>query len=264
MSLVQDIVPGRAVYHAGWYNALAVGMVILAARGLRRAGAGGRIAFAGAALLVAAGTACGLMGPDTQTIVGAPGATVDTPEFGQVRFPLEAAQIPARRYAMTAIFSSVPRDVVHVRAFDARGDHVTLTQPSGVTFLSPVLLMQQTAQIAGMNVRTDDFALPALSRTVKAVYFTPAQAALLRSQAVVPGSAAILFDVSDARGKSLPHGLAIGAPGTMVRAGGVVLQADVEQFPGIQAAAAPFLPFVLAGLLAFAAGAAKSSSRSKT
>lgn len=265
MTIVQEIVPGRPVYHYGWYNAVDAALVITALYGIRKRTAGEQIAAAGTVLVVLAGVAAGLMGPDTQTIVGAPGATIETQEYGAIRFPLNAADVPARRYGLQAIFSAVPRDVVHVTAIDAKGNHLTLTQPSGATFLSPVLLLQQTVDIAGMNVRTDDFSLPAVSRSVKVVYFTPAQvAARLHPPGISPGSAAVLFDMSDGKGRSIPHGLNIVAPGTQANVGGIFLRPDVEAFPAIEAASSPLLPLVALGLATFVFGVVRLRTPQKT
>lgn len=264
MTIVQEIVPGRPTYHYGWYNALEAALVIVALYGIRKRAAGEQLAGAGTVLVVLAGVAAGLMGPDTQTIVGAPGATIATQEYGAIRFPLDAGSIPARRYGLQAIFSAVPREVVHVTASDAQGNHLTLTQPSGSTFLSPVLLMQQTAEIAGRTLRTDEFSLPALARSVKAVYFSPAQIAGMRPPGIAPGSAAVLFDMTDSKGRSIAHGLNLIASGTQGNVAGIVLRPDVEEFPAIEAASAPLLPLVAIGLLVFAAGVARSASRRKT
>jgi hypothetical protein len=155
---------------------------------------------------------------------------------------------------LQAIFSAVPREVVHITATDAQGNHLTLTQPSGSTFLSPVLLLAQTAEIAGRTLRTDEFALPAVSRSVKAVYFTPAQIADMRPPGIAPGSAAVLFDMTDSKGRSIPHGLDLIASGTQGNVGGILLRPDVEQFPAIEAASAPLLPLVLIGIAACVAG----------
>ncbi|HET7814818.1 MAG TPA: hypothetical protein VFL13_10645 [Candidatus Baltobacteraceae bacterium] len=263
MAIVQEIVPGRPLYHYGWYNALDAALIAAAMYGIRKRTPGQQLAVAGAGLIALAGIASGLMGPDTQTIVGAPGATIETADFGAIRFPLDASGIPARRYGMQAIFTAVPRDVVHVTASDAKGNHLTLTQPTGATFLSPVLLMQQTAQIAGRTLRTDEFSLPAVARSVKAVYFTPAQIADMHPPGIAPGSAAVLFDMTDSKERAVPHGLNLIASGTQGNVGGVVLRPDVEVFPAIEAASAPMLPLVLIGLVVLFAGAAQSFARRK-
>jgi len=72
-------------------------------------------------------------------------------------------------------------NAVAVSAANGRGERLTVTQPSGAAFLSPVLLMEQTQSIAGMDVRYDSFAVPAVNRLVRAVLFNPQQAAQLHN-----------------------------------------------------------------------------------
>ena len=84
-----------------------------------------------------------------------------------------------------------------MRAADPGGNRLTITQPTNGSFLSPVLSMQQTTTIGGLNVRYDTFAVPALRRTVKAVLFTADQAASLGDQAPPPGTPAVLFAVAE-------------------------------------------------------------------
>lgn len=259
MTIVQILLPGRPLYHYGWYNAVNAALLIIATRGLRKASRPRRIALAGAALIVAAGVASGLLGPDTQTIAGVPGSTVSTRDYGAVSFPADASVIPSRRYTTSAAFLAQPHDVVHVQAEDLRGNHLTITQPAnpGFPFLSPVLLMQHTAQVAGMQVQTDEFTVPAVNKTVKAVLFTPSQIALLRSGVAPAGTAAVLFDV-------VPGGIGIAASGERKRIGGLLLRGDVASYPALQASAVPFLPLVIAGLVICGFAAVRSSSYSRT
>lgn len=261
MTLAQDAVPGRAIYHAGWYNALAIALAVLAGRGLRKRTLRERFAFAGAALVTIAGAASGLLGPDTQLVIGAPGATIDTRDYGSVAFPLDAHAVPARRYTLWAIFSAQAREVVHVTVSDAGGNHLTVTQPSNATFLSPVLMMQQTARVANMDVLTDEFAVPAVSRAVKAVLFSASQAALLRRAETFAGKPAVLFDVTDAKGRTLPGGLGLVPSGERKTIAGLTFGADVQPYPALEAASAPFLPLLAVGLVLFAFGAFKSRFR---
>jgi len=74
MVLAQDVYPGQAIYHYGWYNAVNVGLIVIAALQVRRLHSrGAAVAAFGAAIIVLAGVASGLMGPDTQLVV-IPGA----------------------------------------------------------------------------------------------------------------------------------------------------------------------------------------------
>lgn len=259
MTLMQIAMPGRDVYHYGWYNALDAALIVLAARGIRKSLPPQKLMFAGGALIVLAGVASGLLGADTQTIAGAPGSTVTSRDFGAIDFPTDASQIPARRYTMFAVFTAQPHDVVHVQAYDARGNHLTITQPAnpGFPFLSPVLLMQHTSRVAGFDVQTDEFVLPAVSRTVKAVLFTPSQIAMLNTR-LPAGAPGVLFDVQ-------PGGaIAMVSSGEEKAVGGVRLRADVVNYPQLQAASIPFLPLSGAGVIVLAAGLLRSQSRSRT
>ena len=261
MTLAQDAVPGRAVYHSGWYNALAIALIVLAARGLRKRTLPQKLALAGAALVTISGAVSGLTGPDTQLVIGAPGATIDTRDYGSVAFPIDAAAVPQRRYGLASIFVAHPREVVHVSVTDAGGNHLTVTQPSNSTFLSPVLMMQQTARVANMDVLTDEFALPAVSRSVKVVLFSASQAAFLRRADMPAGKPAALFDVTDAKGRTLPDGLGLVPSGESKTIAGLTIAADVQSYPALDASSAPFLPLTGAGLLLFGLGVSRNRFR---
>ena len=85
MTLAQDAFPGNALFHRGWYNAIDAALLIVAAYQPRK----NVTALCGCAIIVIAGLASGLMGPDTHTVVGAPGATVNDDQIGSAFvFPL--------------------------------------------------------------------------------------------------------------------------------------------------------------------------------
>lgn len=264
-AFVQDLIPGEALYHVGWYNASAVATLVLAAlrmRGLRpgssRAASARSVAFAGAAIVSLTGVAAGLMGPDTHEVAGVPGSTVHDAQAGiAIAFPLHADPMPHRRYAGGVVLWETPRTVVDVRAADARGNAVTITQPTNGVFLSPVLLMQQKAPIAGMRVRVDSFAVPALHRSVHAVLFTAAQAAQLRT-GLPPGVPAVLFAVSTDAGAPVPQGIGIVPSGQERAIGGMRLTATVRSYPAVVVAAAPYLPAMILGVTLLVAAAALS------
>jgi hypothetical protein len=281
MTLAQDADPGRALYHYGWYNALDAAFFIVAAmqlRSLRKTHAsratGLTVAAFGAAIVVFAGVASGLMGPDTHTVVGAPGASVrDDDAGGSLVFPLQGTVVRfergrsavsiagGRRYTGGLILWQQPRTVVAVSAADPKGNHLTITQPTNSSFLSPVLLMQQSTTIAGMDVQFDSFAVPATSRSVRAVLFSAQQASQLHSPAIVAGEPAVLFSVTDRDDRAVPNGIGIVSPGSQRLIGGLLLGATVETYPSIVVASAPYLPLVVIGLLAIIAGAIMSRSR---
>lgn len=281
MALAQDVVPGLALFHYGWYNAIDVALFVLAAmqlRALRKTYperfTGFLVATFGCAIVVFAGVASGLMGPDTHTVAGVPGASVrDDDAGGTFVFPLQGTTVRFERgrsvttidgglrYTGGLILWQQPRTVVSVTAADGKGNRLTVTQPTNASFLSPVLLMQQSTTIAGMNVQFDTFSVPALRRSIRAVLFTPQQAAQLHSPAIVPGQPAILFAVSDQQDRAVPNGIGIAASGAQRPVGGLLLGGTVETYPAIVVASAPYLPVMILGIFVMLAGAAMSRSR---
>lgn len=289
MVFAQDAYPGAAVYHTGWYNALDIAIFVPAAWGLRslrktHAQAFSALAAAafGGAIIIFTGVSSGLMGPDTHTVVGAPGATVrDADAGGSFVFPLSGTTVvfqrgrsggvavgSGRRYTGALILWQRPRTVVHVDAADPRGGHLTITQPTNASFLSPVLLMQQTTVIDGMDVRFDSFSVPAAGRNVKAVLFTEQQAAQLHPGSVITGQPAILFAVADSKDRVLPNGIGIAPSGVQKLLGGLRLTASIQTYPAVVVASAPYWPVLALGLLVCVAAAlrlrARTPSRSRT
>lgn len=278
MVLAQDVYPGAAVYHYGWYNALEIALFVLAAwqlRALRKSHAQRFAALAaaafGGAIVVFAGAASGLMGPDTHVVVGAPGASVrDDEAGGSFVFPLKGDTVAlqrgrsavtvaggGRRYTGGFILWEEPRTVLNVTAADERGNHLTITQPTNASFLSPVLLLQQRTTIDGMDVSFDSFSVPAVQRNVKAVLFSEQQAAQLRTDPPIIGQPAILFAVANNRDRVLPHGIGITPPGVQKNIGGLLLDANVGTYPAIVVASAPYWPILALGLLLVVVGAVR-------
>jgi len=271
MAVAEYVLPGKPVYHYGWYNALFIAFAIaslLRARTLKTRAAA--LAVAGTAIVALAGAAGGLLGPDTTTIVGAPGASVANADLGgTLQFPVtenpngdatvrlvrgrSATEIGKRGFLANAVLWQEPRTVVYVEARDKRGNHLTITQPTGASFLSPVLLMQSTTQVAGMHVAVDSFTVPAVSRSVKAVLFTPQQAAQLHTSRPMAGYA-VLFAVGDASDRVLPGGIGIAPSAQTIRLANLQLRAAVASYPAIVLASAPFLPAVIIGILLCVAG----------
>ena len=280
MTVAQDAFPGDAVFHSGWYNALNV-MVLVVAAFQRRKNA---IARFGAAIVVLSGVAAGLMGPDTHTVVGSPGATVTDDQIGSAFvFPLAPPNVDPqsvavslrsgsslvaigthRRYWGSLIMWQTPRASVWITAADAAGNRLTITQPTNGTFLSPVLAMEQSTVIGGMNVQYDTFAVPAERRTVKAVLFDAQQASHLGPQSPANGGPAVLFAVADRGDRPVPGGIGIVASGSQRKIGGLILGAQAGSYPAVTVASAPYLPALIAGLLVIFAGAARTAFRSKT
>lgn len=278
------VLPGRLVYHAGWYNvtlAALVAVAFAAGRGCYRRAqtARGRIAtlavVAGMAIAGFAGVTSGLFAPDNSTYVGAPGQRIRVESLGTLVFPLapaddsEPASVTLERPLRSTlavgkrsrdtgsfIVRTVERSVVYVEARDLRGSRLTVTQPSGSVFLSPVLLMQHRQTIAGLDVPFDSFNVPAMRRVVKAIAFTPAQAAMMLHGGATPGEPAVLFAVDDEKERPLPNAIALSAGGGAVRAGGLVLRGSVANYPAVDVVAAPNLLAVIFGVLLVLGGAA--------
>jgi hypothetical protein len=268
--VVEIVIPNRALYHTGWYNVAIAAAGVWAIVRTRRMPL---VAF-GVAAIAFAGIASGLLGPDTRTIVGAPDTTVRVDEAGgTLAFPLAQADpsvmlvrgrgaqpIGARRYTATALLRSIPRTVVAIDAFDARGAHVTITQPTGSAFLSPVLLMQNSQPIAGLTVPFDTFAVPAAHRIVKAVLLSAAQLASMPNTTAAKGPA-VIFDVEDETGASIPHGIGIASDGQVVELAGLRLRPHVLTYPAVEVISIPDLAVVAAGLLAILIGALLTRKR---
>lgn len=275
--VIEFVLPGQAVYHSGWYNvalaALAIVAVVAGRRQLRRAG-DARIRFAFAAMIAGsavaglAGVASGLLAPDDQTFIGAPGQRMRVESLGVLAFPLAqsesaatgtvmlerplhgAAAIAERPYyAGNFVLRAMPRDVVYVEARDLSGNRLTVTQPTGSVFLSPVLLMEQRQTIAGMELPYDSFSLPAARRVVKAVMFSAAQAAMLLRGGAQLGKPAVLFAVDDENQRPVANAIALSAGGRAVRAGGLLLRGEAVTYPAITVAATPNLVATAFGAL---------------
>lgn len=279
MVLAQDVAPGSAVYHTGWYNALDIALFVLAAwqlRALRKSHSAVFPALAaaafGGAIVVFSGAASGLMGPDTHVVIGAPGAIVrDDDVGGSFVFPLQGTAIAlqrgrssatvgasGRRYTGGFVLWEQPRTVLNVDAADARGNHLTITQPTNASFLSPVLLLQQRTTIDGMDVSFDSFSVPAAQRNVKAVFFTPEQAAQLRTNPPIVGQAAILFAVANSRDDVLKGGIGIAPSGVRKSLAGLQLTASAGSFPAVVVASVPYWPILALGLLVIIVSAVKA------
>jgi hypothetical protein len=271
------LLPGRPVYHAGWWNvAIAALVVLVVAAGRRRLrsrkSARDRwivvAAIAGSAMAGFASVASGLLAPDDRTFIGAPGQRVEAESLGVLSFPLTLPATPSqgsvvlmrrlhapvtlgdgRRDVGDFVVRTVARDVVYVEARDLRGNRLTITQPSGAAFLSPVLLLEHRQTIAGLDLPYDSFTVPAARRVVKAVAFTAAQAAMLLRGGAQAGAPAVLFAVDDESERPLPHAIGLSAAGRTVHAGGLELRGILASYPAVEVVAAPNLAATIAGAL---------------
>jgi hypothetical protein len=282
--LAQDVYPQTPLYHT-WQYALALVIalvvVIAYANGARRGedGVAGRrllVAAAGAAIVTVAGLASGLLGPDSASVVGTPGTVVPVPALGAAAFfgavdadalarggagvtlrRRNAADVvlgpSGRRVTGESLVYLEPRPAAYAEAFDRNGAHLTVTQPTSTSFLSPVLLFRDHQRIGAFDVPFDTFAVPARHRVVRAIYFTPAQLRTFTHAAALDASQpALIVTVSDDAGKEL--GITLAASGQTVELGGVRVRATLGTYPALAVAAAPPTWALAAGIALFAAG----------
>jgi len=287
--LVQDFVPGWAGFHTWQYAAvlaIVAGVLIwylVTSRSRRAAEGEGRLVFAifGALIVLVAGLASGLLGPDTETLARAPGTVLPLPDVGAAAFypnadpaaiargdthlilrrrnaaPLDIAP-GERKFIGTTVLEIAMRPAAFIDVRDRRGNHLTLTQPTNPAFLSPVLLFPQsvTAQslhLTGNDYPVDAFAVPPAHRGVKAIYFSKEATSQVRFPGV-PGHQALLLAVDDEGGKLLAHGVTFALDGDEVDAGGMRLKATLGTYPALIVAAAPSLPALWIGGALFAIG----------
>ena len=255
LALAQDVLPGAAFYHS-WQYALvlagALAIVVTSIVSALRAGfAWGRwiaLALTGAAIVGVAGLASGLLGPDTASVIGTPGTVAPIPALGAAAFFGAAdagaiargdAAIVLRRPGKSAlevdgfghrldgesILGLDPRPAAFIDAWDERGEHLTITQPSNASFLSPVLLFRQHQKIGEFDVPFDIFATPGRARVFHALFFTPRDLVNFRHAVADPTHPALVVTVSDERGK--PIGIALAPSGKTVALGGVRVRATL-------------------------------------
>lgn len=283
--LAQVVAPGAAFYHTWQYAlalALALAVIVPYAKGAWRGGdgvAGKRlaVAFAGAAIVDIAGLASGLLGPDTASVVGTPGTVAPIPALGTAAFfaPADAAaiarngadvalrrrgggEIPlrgnARRVLGESVVYRVPRPAAYVEATDGRGGHLTITQPTNPSFLSPVLLFRDRQRVGPLSVPFDTFATPAQHRVFRALYFTPEDLARFRHAAADVRAPSVVLTAADDAGR--PLGITLAASGRDVEVGGVRVRLTLGSYPALGIASAPEPWALAAGLLVFLGGLA--------
>jgi hypothetical protein len=236
------------------------------------------IAMIGALVIGAAGLISGLLGPDTETVTRAPGTVAPLPALGAAAFfPLAGPDEIARgditvtlrrrdgttleidpgrpRFVGPSALRLVPQTAAYVSARDSAGNHLTVTQPTNPSFLSPVLLFPQTVPIAGKDVPSDAFAAPAVHRQIKAFYFAKGAAGVQHAAALGSG-AAVLFAVDDDAGTLVPGAIGFDPSGRDVFLGGVRLRASLGTYPALEIAAVPYpLALWFGAALLFAGGA---------
>ncbi len=266
--VAQDIAPGWAGYHS-WQYAAALGIAMTAVVGYlleARAGRDGElgrrllIALIGALVIAAAGLISGLLGPDTETVARAPGTVAPLPSVaGAAFFPLADPDDIARgkasitlrrrngsvleiaagsgRFVGATALRLIPQTAAYVSGRDLRGNHLTITQPTNPSFLSPVLLFTQTVPIAGKNVPSDAFAAPAVHRQIKAFYFGKGALGAQHAGNLGP---AVLFAVDDDAGRLVPGAIGFATSDREVTLGGLRLKAFLGTYPALQMSAVPY------------------------
>jgi hypothetical protein len=279
-TLAQDVVPGLDVYHSWQYaTGLAFGALVLLAaawRALRSGRSGARrfaFALAGALTVSVGGLASGLLGPDTITVRGTPGTVTPVPDLRVAAFfgQTDAAGIAAGSAAITLrsrtaapvdivpghpVYGSVsvqylvPAPAAFIDAHDAHGNHLTITQPQGSAFLSPILLFPGDQPIHGKTYPIDTFAVPAFARIVRTLYFSAADTKLF-PRADFKGPI-VLFSMTGEDGREL--GLTIAQSQKPVTLGDITLEATIGSYPRLAVASAPPLAASSIGIAAFVAG----------
>ncbi|MEA2784327.1 MAG: hypothetical protein QOF71_431 [Candidatus Eremiobacteraeota bacterium] len=288
LALAQDLFPRTPLYHTWQYAlALTIGLTVTLAyaNGARRGadGVAGRrllLAMAGAAVAGIAGLASGLLGPDTATVSGTAGTVVPIPALGAAAFfgaadaetiargsagvivrrksAGEIALAPRGRRVMgESLVYLEPQPAAYVDAYDERGAHLTVTQPTNTSFLSPVLLFRQRQRIGALDVPFDTFATPALHRVVRALYFTPRDLAQFNPANGDVKEPALILTVADDTGK--PLGIKLAAAGQDVTIAGVRVHATLGTYPALAVAAAPPTWALVLGVALFVLGLAWSA-----
>lgn len=282
--VAQVAVPSWDGFHTWQYAAvLAVLMVaLLRARGAARGEPDEPLAsvpvaaLIGALVIAASGLAAGLLGPDAEVIARVPGAVAVVPSAaGAAFFPAtDAAGIArgdaaiivrqragqplglpsgSRAYVGATALEAVPRIAAYVDVRDLRNGHLTVTQPTNPSFLSPVALFSQTVPLAGRDVPADSFAVPARHRTVKLFYFVSGALPDMRGRGKTSGPF-VLFAVDDESGALLPGGIAAAGSGRTITLGGLRLRATLGTYPALQVSPIPAPLALWAGLAALLGG----------
>jgi hypothetical protein len=237
------------------------------------------LAMAGAVVAGVAGLASGLLGPDTASIAGTPETIVPIPALGAAAFFGAAdadtiaratagvilrrrgeAEIALRPAAHRVIGESLvylePHPAAYVDAYDEHGAHLTITQPTNASFLSPVLLFRQRQRVGELDVPFDTFATPATHRVVRALYFTPRDLAQFNRANAGATQPALVLSVADDAGK--PLGITLAAAGHDVTVAGIRVRATVGEYPALAVASAPPTWALIAGGVLFVLGLAWS------
>lgn len=273
LSFAQDAVPGLAFYHTWQYAlALAVAIGFVANHTLRERRY--RLATVGIAVMGLTALYVGLTGDDTQTLARGPGQVVHVGGDTVVHFPIAtAAQVRdgsavldvvgrgslppgGRSYAGSSVLISEMHPAAYIEAYDRHGRHLTVTQPQGNAFLSPILLFPGHERLRDRSYPTDVFALPSLSRTIEAFYFSPNDVATLQHASLPAGDPAVLVALTNSDHKLVPGGIGFLPQGVPTSIGDVRLTASIGRYPVLVVASAPWPPLLIGGVALTALGIA--------
>lgn len=281
LTLAQDVRPGFDLYHTWQYAALmTIAIIVLmtyAASARRGAdGAAGRriaVGIIGALTIAVGGLLSGLIGPDTITVGGSPGTVTPVPDLQAAVFfgsadpetiargdatvslrqkgtdPI-AVPTGGRLFLGTSILYLTARPAAYIVARDARGNRLTVTQPTNPTFLSPVLLFPQNQPLRDKSYPLDTFAVPGLQRIVRALYFSADDAQTFNR--LGSKQPALVLSVNDDSGKAI--GLTIAPSGREAAVGDLHVTATLGTFPQLIVASAPHPALLIIGLLIFIGG----------
>lgn len=281
LTLAQDVRPGLDFYHTWQYAAiLTIAIIVLvpyvlSARTGGDGPAGRRLAIgvAGALVTAVSGLVSGLIGPDTITVGGSPGTVTPVPDLQAAAFfspadPQTIARgdatvelrkkgadpipVPAggRLFLDTSIVYVTSRPAAYIVARDARGNRLTVTQPTNPTFLSPVLLFPQNQPLRDKSYPLDTFATPGVHRIARALYFSADDAQTFNH--LGSKQPALVLSVNDDAGKTI--GLTIAPSGRDVAIGDLHITATLGTFPQLVVASAPHPALLVIGLLVFIGG----------
>ncbi len=266
----QLFVPSWAGFHTWQYAAalLLCAIGLFSYIGAARKGEDGEIgnrlivAMIGALVIIGAGIASGLLGPDSETVSRAPATVAPLPDVGAAAFFPNAdaatiargdARVVLRRrngssvelapgapgfFGTTAVEQRA-QAVAYVEATDLHGNHLTITQPTNAAFLSPVLFFPQQLEVAKRMLPADAFATPAVHRQIKAFLFSAVATTSANFHGVQPGVPAVLFAVDDDNGQLVPGGIGFAQGDRTLELGGVRLRATVGTYPILVISAIP-------------------------
>jgi hypothetical protein len=290
LTLAQDVRPGIDLYHTWQYAAamsIAIILIVAYAWGAR-AGSDGRagqwvaLGLAGALTVAVGGLLSGLIGPDTITVSGSPGSVTPVPDLAAAAFFSPAdpqtiargdAAVSLRRkgadpiavsaggrvFLGTSIVYLTSRPAAYIVARDARGNRLTVTQPTNPTFLSPVLLFPQSQPLKDKSYPLDTFATPGIHRIARALFFSADDAQTFNH--LGSRQPALVLSVNDDNGKSV--GLTIVPSGRDVAVGDLHVTATLGSFPQLVVASAPHPAVLIIGLLVFIGGVGAAVVRPK-